>query len=30
MNHLPREVAFGKVATMAGASDMLRGVLAPA
>src|SRR5215210_5585185 len=30
MNHLPREVAFGKLAAMAGARDILRGVLAPA
>ena len=29
MNHLPREVAFGKLAAMAGARDILRGVLAP-
>jgi hypothetical protein len=30
MNHLSREVAFGKLAAMAGARDILRGVLAPA
>ena len=30
MNHLPRKVAFGKLAAMAGARDILRGVLAPA
>jgi 5-methyltetrahydropteroyltriglutamate--homocysteine methyltransferase len=29
MNHLPRPVAFGKLAAMAGARDILRGVLAP-
>ena len=30
MNHLPREITFGKLAAMASASDILRGVLAPA
>lgn len=30
MNHLPREIAFGKLSAMAGARDILRGVLAPA
>ena len=30
MNHLPREVAFGKLAAMVGAQDILPGVLASA
>ena len=30
MNHLSREVAFGKLAAMAGARDILRGVLTSA